>query len=125
MRSSRTLSNIGLLAVAATLMLVSKRWESALTVVLPVIVINWIISREHRLRGAGAHSAIRWQTAFLNFAVPLVLCLCVILFWFPRHLGSFPIWGAYLIGSFSMALLLVKLYERFLRMRKLEQPAEK
>src|SRR5437764_7567834 len=114
MLSRRSLANIGLLAVAAILLLVTKRWESVLTVVLPALVINWIVSREdHLQRGGGTRSEIRWQTAFLNFAVPLGLCLCVILFWFPRHLGNFPVWGAYLIGSFSMALLLVKPYERF------------
>lgn len=126
MQSSRSLANTGLIAIAATLMLATKRWESALTIVLPAVVIHWIISREYRRwRCGGTQREIGWQTAFVNFATPIGLCLGVVLFWFPRHIGGFPAWGAYAIASFSMALLLVKLYEKYLRMQKAAEAVEK
>jgi hypothetical protein len=125
MQIGRSLANVGLVAAAAVLVIVTKRWESALTIVLPAVVIHWIISREGSLRRNGLFQReIRWQAVSVNFGIPLGLCLGVVLFWFPRRIVGFPVWGAYSIASFSMALLLIKLYERYLRMRKTEKAVE-
>lgn len=116
MPHSRSLANVGLFAVAAILLLATRRWESALTIVLPTCVIHWIIARENHVRPPEAK--VRWKVRLVSFLVPVGLCLGVVLFWFPAHIGSLPLWGAYSIASFSIALVLVKLYERDLRMRK-------
>jgi hypothetical protein len=116
---SRTVANIGLVAVAAFIYFVSKRWESTLTVVLPGCVIHWIISRENRLARDGFQfPRVRWQTKLALFVLPLAFSMGLTAFWFPAYTHSMNPWGIYSIASFSMALLLVKLYEHFLSIRR-------
>jgi hypothetical protein len=47
-----------------------------------------------------------------------VLSLAVIAFWFPVYAKNWNPWGTYAVASFSLALLLVKIYERYLLIRK-------
>jgi hypothetical protein len=42
----------------------------------------------------------------------------LVAFWFPAYAHGINLWGTYSIASFSVALLLVMLYERYLRTRK-------
>ena len=117
--NNRSIANIGLVAVAALIFFVSRRWESPLTVVLPGCVIHWIISRENRSARDGFQlPRVRWQTKFTLFVLPVAFSMGIILFWLPAHAHGMNPWGIYSIASFSVALLLVKLYERFLSIRR-------
>lgn len=116
MRSSRMIANVAFVIVSALFIVITKRWESCVTPILPCCVLNWMISRESRLAREGFQfPEVRWQIVFV---LPIAVSLGIIAFWFPSYGSRLNAWAIYSIASFSVALLLIKLYERYLSIRK-------
>jgi hypothetical protein len=109
----------GTFVYGISLIWVSHQWEAIAGVVLPAVTILWIVARENRLRQTGTQVAsVSLATRLLLFAVIPGASIAVILFWFPsKRLGMNPL-AAWSIASFGLALVLVKSYERLLRIRR-------
>lgn len=115
----RTLANIALITATALLVLITEQWESFVTFVLPGWAVNWMISNERRLVREGFQfPQIRWQVKFIVFVLPVAFSLGLVALWFPNYAHALNAWAIYSIASFSVALLLVKLYERYLSIRR-------
>lgn len=115
----RIIANASLLAVAALLVLTSRQVESVVATILPGVVVNWMISNERRLAEKGPEMpSVPWPTRAMLFVVLPMLSLAVIAFWFPVYAKNWNPWGIYAVASFSLALLFVKIYERYLLIRK-------
>ena len=61
---------------------------------------------------------VGWPVKFMVFVLPVAFSLGIVIFWFPTLAHGLNAWATYSIASFSMALLFVKLYERYLSIRK-------
>ena len=118
-RNGHVAANMALCATAVLLMLFTRRWESALTVTLPGCVVNWIILRERRLALHGFQlPTVAWKARISIFALPLLISVGIVVFWFPGYAKGMKPLAVYSIASFSIALLLVKQYEWFLAVRR-------
>jgi len=118
-RKRRIIATSCVCGVAALLFLITSRVESLLTIILPGAVIHWMISNERRLAEEGSElPSVPWPTRAALFIFLPVLSLAVIAFWFPVYAKNWNPWGTYAVASFSLALLLVKIYERYLLIRK-------
>lgn len=76
MRNSRTIANVAFVIVSALFIVITKRWESCVTPILPCCVLNWMISRESRLAREGFQfPEVRWQIKFVVFVLPIAISL--------------------------------------------------
>ena len=118
-RKRRTIANTSICVVAMLLVLITRHVESLVTIILPSAVVHWIISRERRFAAEDPElPSVPWPTRAALFRLLPALSLAVIAFWFNVYGKNWNPWGLYAVASFSLALLLVKIYERFLLIRK-------
>ena len=109
----------GFSVLAILMLLTTKRWESMITALLPASVIYRIFSNERHLALEVRQLAtVAWPTRLFLFGPLPAFSLSVIVFWFPGYAPNMNVWGKYGLASFCLALLLVKVYERFLLARK-------
>ena len=114
-----SIASIGSILVASALLLATKQWESMLTIVLPSVAIYWMIWREDKLARQGYEfPSVGWPIKAGLFLLVPAISLSVVMFWFTRHLTRLQPWALYLVASFSGALMLVKVYERYLLVRR-------
>jgi len=115
----RRTANLGFMVGTALLVLITRHVESAITFVLPILAVRWMISRESRIaQQRPSIPRVPRATSIRLFAILPAISACLIVFWAPNYMKGFNLWGLYGICSFSLALLLVKLYERFLLIRR-------
>lgn len=115
----RLIANVAIGFVALVFFLVTKRAQSVVTVILPAAAIHWMISNERRLVADGEDLPnVPWPTRAVLFVLIPSLSLVVIAFWFPIYAKNWNPWGTYAVASFSLGLLLVKIYERYLLIRR-------
>jgi hypothetical protein len=118
-RKRRIIANTLICAVAVLLVLITRHVESLVTIILPGTVVHWIISNERRLGEEDSElPSVPWPTGAALFVFLPVLSLAVIAFWFSVYAKNWNPWGIYAVASFSLALLLVKIYERYLLIRR-------
>ena len=114
----RIIAAIGLALLAIALPVVTGSRESIVTVVLPAAAIYWMIAREHRIGSENQRfSPVPWTTRLRLFGLFPGLSLTVILFWLPKYAPELTPWAKYSIASFSLGLVLVKVYVRYLTLR--------
>ena len=115
----RIIANMFICAVAVLLVLITRHVESLVTIILPGAVVHWMISNERRLAEEGSElPSVPWPTRAALFVFLPALSLALIASWFPVYAKNWNPWEAYAVASFSLALLLVKIYERYLLIRK-------
>jgi len=104
-------------AVALALVPITRHVESLVTIILRGVAVHWMVSNERRLAEEGSELL---SVPFLFVLLPAG-SLAVIAFWFPLYAKDLNPWGTYAGALFSLALLLVKIYERFLLIRRRTQ----
>jgi hypothetical protein len=115
----RLIANVAVGCIALALFLVTKCVQSLVTVILPAAAVHWMISNERRLAADGKDLPnVPLLTRAVLFVLIPGLSLAVIAFWFPVYARKWNPWGIYAIASFSLGLLLVKIYERYLLIRR-------
>jgi hypothetical protein len=118
-RKRRIIATAATVVVAALLVVITRRVESLVTIILPSAALHWMISNERRLAEEGSELPMVPLATRIALFVPLpAMSLALIAFWLPTYLKDLNPWGSYAVASFSLALLLVKMYERFLRIRR-------
>ena len=99
------------------LVLITRRVESLVTIILPGAVVHWIISRERRLAAEGSElPSVPLPSRVALFVLLPAQSLAVIAY--NPYGKNWNPWGLYAVASFSLALVLAKSYERFLLIRK-------
>lgn len=118
-RRRRIIASALLCVVAVFLVIITRHVESLVAIILPGAVVNWMISRERRLAEEDSKLPdVPWPTRAALFVFLPALSLAIMVFWFSAYAKNWNPWGIYAIASFSLALLLVKIYERYLLIRK-------
>ena len=118
-QQKRLIANLGFVAGTALMLLITRRSQSAVTFVLPYLAVRWMISREEQIarQEPGLPTISRWTRIRLFIVLPAI-SVCLIAFWLPNYSKGSNLWVTYGGASFALGLLLVKLYERFLLIRR-------
>jgi hypothetical protein len=117
-RRRRIITALCAVALAAVLPLITRSRESLVTIVFPVAAIFWMIAREHRMAREGERFApVPLLKRLMIFGIFPAFSVGVILFWAPSYAAEMNPWVKYGCASFCLALVLVKIYERYLLIR--------
>lgn len=113
-----TAVSIGIAVTIAALLLITKRWEPILSVIFPGAALYWMILNERRLARKGYQfPKVGWSTKTTYFILFPALSLLLVIYAIPRFGTKLQGWVLSSGLSFSFGLLLVQLYERYLRTR--------